>query len=192
MVSLGSNVRSYVILCYPTKLTFSLCLLIDYPNVTVNGGEVAYAKESSNVKLSCQSSSPNASRYKWYFEQELIVDGAEYTVSKPTGNELCIKNFSASQIGEYVCVAAEDSVHVPRNGSTSVQFTRECTRGKTTAGVGAASYMSVIEWQYLCSFTVLCTTSQGQEFALVKLCIFFMTISFLYNLRAYPSGFRAS
>lgn len=88
-----------------------------------------FVKEGRNHNLSCQSSSASASRYRWYIGEKLInvIDSAKYSVSTPSGQDLHIVNISESEIGDYSCEVSEDSVHVPRNATGFVRFTRECT-----------------------------------------------------------------
>ena len=102
---------------------------VDFPDVTVVE-EVTYVKEGRNCNLSCQSSSANASSYRWYFGQKPInlTNSAKYSVLTPSGKVLQIVNITENEIGVYTCEVTEDSIHVPRNATGFVRFTRECTK----------------------------------------------------------------
>ena len=102
---------------------------VDFPDVTVNDGKVAYVKEGRNHSLSCQSSSTTASSYRWYFGQKPInlTSSATYSVSS-SGQVLQIVNITESEIGAYTCEVTKDSIHVPRNATGNVSFTGEWTK----------------------------------------------------------------
>ena len=80
-------------------------------------------RESSTVTLNCSSSSPTVTDFKWFFGSNNITSSEKYTLLGG-GSSLMIRNITEDDIGDYVC-ETHDSVHVPRRGTGSLQFTGE-------------------------------------------------------------------
>ena len=80
-------------------------------------------QEGGNGTLRCNSTSSTVKEFRWTYRGQVITQNVTKHILKANGSILTVLNISQDDIGDYICVAYNDSVHVPRSAVGHFRFT---------------------------------------------------------------------